>query len=74
MNLLDDEVSDTSETKIKIIDNKVDIYELVWGWLAAGYYTSSSLYGGNIMAVPFKRTGKPEKENAALIINYKNLH
>ena len=32
---LDDEVSDTSETEYKIIDNKVDIYELVWGWLAA---------------------------------------
>lgn len=32
---LEDEVSDTTKTEYKIIDNKIDIYELVWGWLVA---------------------------------------
>lgn len=32
---LEDEVSDTSQTEYKVIDNKVDVYELVWGWLVA---------------------------------------
>lgn len=32
---LEDEVSDTSKTEYQIIDNKVDLYEMVWGWLVA---------------------------------------
>ncbi len=30
-----DEVSYSSETEYKIKDDKVDLYEMVWGWLAA---------------------------------------
>ncbi len=30
---IQDEVSDTSETEYKIINNQIDFYELVWGWL-----------------------------------------
>lgn len=30
-----EEVSDTSEAEFKISENKINLYELVWGWLVA---------------------------------------
>lgn len=30
-----EEVSDTSEAEFKISEDKIDLYELVWGWLVA---------------------------------------
>lgn len=32
---INDIVSDSTQSEYRIIDDKVDIYEIVWGWLAA---------------------------------------